>query len=64
MPADIVKKINAETVAILQLDDVRRRLTELGIMPVSSTPEAFAAYVKTETERWGKVVRANGIKAQ
>ena len=63
-PADIIRRINTETVAILQSDDVRRRLTELGIIPVSSTPEAFATYVKSETARWGKLVRANGIKAQ
>ena len=63
-PADIIKRINTETVAILQSDDVRRRLTELGIIPVSSTPEAFATYVQSETARWGKLVRANGIKAQ
>ena len=63
-PADIIRRINSETVAILQSDDVRRRLTELGIIPVSSTPEAFATYVQSETARWGKLVRANGIKAQ
>ena len=43
---------------------IENRLTELGIIPVSSTPEAFAAYVQSETARWGKLVRANGIKAQ
>jgi tripartite-type tricarboxylate transporter receptor subunit TctC len=63
-PADIIKRLNAEAVSILQLEDVRRRLTELGILPVSSTPEAFAAYVQSETARWGKLIRANGIKAQ
>ena len=63
-PGDIIKRLNTETVAILQMEDVRKRLTELGIIPVSSTPEAFAAYVQSETARWGKLVRANGIKAQ
>ena len=63
-PADVVRRINTETVAILQSDDVRRRLTELGIIPFSSTPEAFATYVQSETARWGKLVRANGLKAQ
>jgi tripartite-type tricarboxylate transporter receptor subunit TctC len=63
-PADVIKRLNMETVAILQAEDVRRRLTELGIMPVSSTPEAFGTYVLSESERWGKLIRANGIKAQ
>jgi tripartite-type tricarboxylate transporter receptor subunit TctC len=63
-PADIVKRLNTEIVAILQIEDVRRRLTELGILPVSSTQDAFAKYVQTESARWGKLIRASGIKAQ
>jgi len=63
-PAAVVQRVNTEVVAILQMDDVRRRLTELGILPVSSTPEAFSAYVADESARWGKIVRASGIKAQ
>jgi tripartite-type tricarboxylate transporter receptor subunit TctC len=62
-PAEVVRKLNAETVAVLQMEDVRRRLTEAGVLPVSSSPEAFAAYVLSETARWGKLIRANNIKA-
>jgi tripartite-type tricarboxylate transporter receptor subunit TctC len=62
--AEIVRKLNAETVAILQTPDVRKRLTEAGVLPGSSSPESFAAYIATETARWGKLIRANGIKAE
>jgi tripartite-type tricarboxylate transporter receptor subunit TctC len=62
-PAEVVRRLNAETVAVLQMEDVRRRLTEAGVLPVSSSPEAFAAYVLSETARWGKLIRANNIKA-
>jgi tripartite-type tricarboxylate transporter receptor subunit TctC len=63
-PAEIVRRLNAETVAILQVQDVRRRLTEAGVLPTSSSPETFTAYVATETARWGKLIRTNGIKAE
>src|SRR5688572_469746 len=63
-PVEIIRKLNAETVAVLQTEDVRRRLTESGVLPVSSAPDAFAAYITTETARWGKLIRANGIKAE
>ena len=62
-PADIVRKLNAEAVAVLQMQDVRRRLTESGVLPVSSSSDAFAAYVVAESARWGKLIRANNIKA-
>ena len=62
-PADVVRKLNETTVAVLQMEDVRRRLTESGVLPVSSSPEAFATYVVAETARWGKLIRANNIKA-
>ena len=61
---EIIARLNTETVAVLQLDDVRRRMTEFGVMPMSSTPEAFAAYVASDTARWGKLIRSNGIKAE
>ena len=57
-------RLNREIATALGAPDTQQRMRALGAEPVSSTPEAFAAYVKMETERWGKVVRANGIKAQ
>ena len=63
-PPEVIRRLNAETVAVLQVPDVRRRLTEAGVLPTSSSPEAFAGYVATETARWGKLIRANGIKAE
>ncbi|MDO8279732.1 MAG: tripartite tricarboxylate transporter substrate binding protein [Burkholderiaceae bacterium] len=62
-PASIVSRINAETAATLQNPDLRRRFLEGGLIPFSSSPQAFASYVAAETDKWGKVVRANGIKA-
>ncbi len=63
-PTEVVKKMNEETVAILQTPDARKRLTEAGVLPTSSSVDAFAAYIATETARWGKLIRANGIRAE
>jgi tripartite-type tricarboxylate transporter receptor subunit TctC len=63
-PAEIIRKLNADVVAVLQTEDVRRRLTESGVLPVSSSPDAFSTYVAAELARWGKLIRANGIKAE
>lgn len=47
---------------ILGLPDVKARLSNIGLIPVTSTPAEFAAFIRTETERWGKVIRQAGMK--
>jgi tripartite-type tricarboxylate transporter receptor subunit TctC len=39
-------------------------MVEFGVMPVSSTPAAFATYIAADHQRWGKVIRDAGIKAE
>ena len=51
-------------VAIVALPEVKERLDAIGFVPVANSPEEFAAVIKAETERWGKVIRAAGIKAE
>jgi tripartite-type tricarboxylate transporter receptor subunit TctC len=60
-PAEIVRKAHADTVAALSDPKVKRRLEDLGLFVVGSTPEALAAYHKAETERWGPIIKAAGI---
>lgn len=62
-PKPIVTKMNGEIRKILAAPDVRKRLIDQGADPASSTPEQFAAYVKSEMARWGKVVRDTGARA-
>jgi tripartite-type tricarboxylate transporter receptor subunit TctC len=38
--------------------DVRERITELGAEPVGGTAEAFGAFIRAETERWGRLIRS------
>ena len=63
-PREIVVRLNAELMKILQRPDVRSRFAAEGIEALGSTPEEFGAYIKTEIERWGRVIKASGIEPQ
>ena len=63
-PPAVVTRINAEVVRIGTLPDVRGRLTNLGFDIIGSSPEAFAALVRDQNARIGKVIRDAGIKAE
>jgi tripartite-type tricarboxylate transporter receptor subunit TctC len=62
-PKPIITRLHDELVKILKLPDVTQRLDGLGFEIVGSTPEAFGAYIKSETVKWAKVVKASGAKA-
>ena len=64
LPGEIVAKLNAEVLRALKLPELRDKLTQQGADPVGSTPEEFAAYIKAETIKWEKVVKASGAKAE
>lgn len=62
-PAPIVQRLHAEIVKVLAMPDVRERYASLGAEPVGSSPDAFAAYCASELQKWGKIVRESGAKA-
>ena len=61
-PKDIVELLSSQIVRILKLPDVKERLATLGYEPVGSTPEEFVKRIKSETDKWSKVVRAANIR--
>ena len=61
---DIIGRLNAESVKALAMSDVKSHLLDAGIIAVSSTPEAFAAYIQSETRKWAKVIREANIKVE
>jgi tripartite-type tricarboxylate transporter receptor subunit TctC len=63
VPQPVVQRLNAEFVKALQQPDLRQRLASQGAEPLTSTPDEFAAYLRSEIEKWAKVVKAAGMKA-
>jgi len=61
-PPEIVKRLNAEIVKIINSPDVQQRLSTLGAEPAPNTPEEFAAMVKLEVVKWADVVKKSGAK--
>jgi tripartite-type tricarboxylate transporter receptor subunit TctC len=63
-PPDVIAKLHGEIVAILKTPELRERLERDGIETVGNTPDQFAAYIRSEIEKWGTVVRQTGIKLE
>ena len=63
-PPEILDRLNAELVKVLNTPDIREQLLQHGLEPRPGTREELAAYIRKETETWGKVIRAANIKAE
>lgn len=63
-PRGIVAKLHQETVTILHGADVTEKLRGAGAAVVTSTPEAFGAFIKAETAKWAKVAKLAGIQPE
>jgi tripartite-type tricarboxylate transporter receptor subunit TctC len=63
-PADIIAKLNGEINAGLADAKLKERLADLGGEPMPMSTADFAKFIADETEKWGKVIRAAGIKAE
>jgi tripartite-type tricarboxylate transporter receptor subunit TctC len=63
MPGDLVAKLNAEMNRILKLPDVKQRLDLMGAEHLSMAPREAHQLLQREYERWGKIIKESGIKA-
>jgi tripartite-type tricarboxylate transporter receptor subunit TctC len=62
-PRPVVEKLNADLVKVLADPDLKKRYADLGVEPVSSTPEFFGEFIRTEQARYAKVIKDAGITA-
>ncbi len=63
-PAAVIDRLNRETIRILNEREVKERLATAGLQVVTNTPAQFADFIRTEIDKWGKVIRSAGIKAE
>jgi tripartite-type tricarboxylate transporter receptor subunit TctC len=63
-PKDIIARVHADIVRILAQPDMNERLSADAGEVVAGTPEAFGAFIRADTARWTKVVKATGVKAE
>ena len=63
-PRPVIDRLNSAVVKAVNAPEVRERLTGLGASGVGNTPEQYAAFIHAEIDKWAKVIKAAGIKAQ
>ena len=63
-PRAIIERLHQATVTVLEMPDVRQTLLDQGIEAAPSSPEQFAAYIKSETGKWTKVIKAAGLRSE
>jgi tripartite-type tricarboxylate transporter receptor subunit TctC len=63
-PRSVVVRLHAELVKSLKMPDVVQRLDALGFEIAGTTPEQFGAYMRSETGKWAKVVKASGARPE
>ena len=63
-PREIIGRLNAELVRAVTAADMQPRLAQAGVEPLTSTPEEFGLFIKSEAARFDKVIREAGIKGE
>lgn len=63
-PPAVIAKLNSEPNKALATDDVKTKLSDLGIEPSPTTPEEFTTFVKAQSTLWGDVIRSANIKLE
>lgn len=61
---DVIARINTEATRLLRGGDVADKLNSMAAEPAPGTPEQFAAFIRNEIDKWAKVVKAAGMKAE
>jgi tripartite-type tricarboxylate transporter receptor subunit TctC len=62
-PKEVITRLHAEAVKTLGLPDIRKRLDASGFEAIGNTPEEYAAYTRNEIDKWAKVIKASGARA-
>ena len=61
-PKDTIRKLQQEIAKVMALPEIRDKMVAMGTDPVGSTPEEFGMYIKSETAKWGRIIRDGNIR--
>jgi tripartite-type tricarboxylate transporter receptor subunit TctC len=64
MPAELVTRLNSEINRIMTLPEVKAKMDSIGVETTTSTPQAFGKILRRDADRYGKLIRELGIKAE
>ena len=63
-PKAVIAKVHADTLKALQSPDLRKRVTEIGMVTVGNSQEEFARELKSESARWAKIIKERGLQVK
>ena len=63
-PHDMVVKVNSELAKMLKSPDMKEKILQQGGIAVGNSPEEFAAYIKSEMDKWAKVAKAAKVRVE
>ena len=63
-PREIINRLNTELTNAVTAPDMKPRLAQAGVEPMTSTPEEFGRFIQSEAARFDKVIREAGIKGE
>jgi tripartite-type tricarboxylate transporter receptor subunit TctC len=63
-PQEVITKLNGEVTKVLESPETKERFTVLGMEAVGGSPDSFAEFLRTESEKWSKVIRAAHVQVQ
>jgi tripartite-type tricarboxylate transporter receptor subunit TctC len=63
-PAPIIERMSRALQQAIQDPALRVRFQEIGLVPMSNTPEEFAAFIKRDSEKWKKIIQDSGVTAE
>jgi tripartite-type tricarboxylate transporter receptor subunit TctC len=63
-PAPVVSRLAAETAAVMRQPDIKEKLAAAALEPWVNTPDEFLTFIRTETAKWGRVIRDSGAKLE
>lgn len=62
-PKEIINQLNAATNKVLEMPDVKEKINSIGAEILTSKPDEFAAYIKSEADKWGKIAKSANVVA-